>query len=84
MQKIRKAGLEIMDNKGSDFLKDFFWNLLVYVLVMVYCFVMLLLFHMIFHVMLGLDWTIAGIRNAALIMATVYMVVKIVCNMLKK
>ena len=72
------------DKKGTDLLKDFFWNLLIYVLVFAYSFIMILLFHMIFYVSLHLNWTIAGIKTAAFIIATVFIVIKVVHDAVKK
>ena len=67
------------EKKPLDIVKEVAWNLLVYVLYYIYCFVMLMIFHFIaYRVIDSLDWEIRDIAAYALIAATIAMIVRII------
>lgn len=75
-----------MDSKKPfDIVKEVVWNLLVYAMYFVYCFVVLLIFHFCTYRFIdAIDWTMQDILKYALIAATVGMVVRIVRLIMKK
>ncbi len=68
-----------------DVVKEVVWNLFVYVLYYIYCFVMLLLVHfMLYRFIKPMQWTVRDIAVYALCAATLIMAVRIGGRIRKK
>ena len=64
--------------KPLDIVKEVVWNLFIYVLYYVYCFIMLLIAHFIlYRVIKSMDWTLRDIAGYAMVASTVMMIVRI-------
>ena len=73
------------EHKSSDIVREVVWNLFVYVLYYIYCFVMLLIVHfLLYRFIPAMNWTLKNIAIYALIASTVMMVVRIVGLIRKK
>lgn len=70
-------------HKRIDLVKEIAWNLVVYVMYFLYCFVMLLIFHFLAYRFIKLDWSLKTIGVYALVVSTVMMAVRIV-RLIKK
>ena len=67
------------EHKRQDIVKEIVWNLFVYALYYVYCFVMLLIVHFVLYRFISaMNWTLKTIAVYALAAATVMMAVRIV------
>ncbi len=68
----------MQEHKSPDVIKKVVWNLFVYVLYYVYCFIMLLIVHFILYRFIkSMDWTVRDIAVYAFGASTVMMAVRI-------
>ncbi len=73
------------EHKPLDVVKEVVWNLFVYVLYYVYCFIMLLITHFILYRFIkSMNWTVRDIAVYAFAASTVMMAVRIVGKVRKK
>lgn len=71
--------------KPFDVVKEVVWNLFVYVLYYIYCFIMLLIIHFILYRFIkSMNWTVRDIAIYAFAASTVMMVVRIVGKVCKR
>ncbi len=71
--------------KPRDIVKEVVWNLFIYVLYYVYCFIMLLIVHFILYRFIkSMDWTVRDIAVYAFAASAVMMAVRIVGKLCRK
>lgn len=71
--------------KPLDIIKEVVWNLFIYVLYYIWCFVMLLIVHfLLYRFIESMKWTVPDIALYALIASTAMMAVRIVGKLRKR
>lgn len=64
-------------HKKFDIAKEIIWNIVTYGLYFIYCFVMLMFFHLFSYSLFQLNWTLHTVLILAFIVSTIMMAVRI-------
>lgn len=82
---MKGLGTAMKEYKPLDIIKEVVWNLFIYVLYYIWCFVMLLIIHFLFYRLIpAMKWTVPDIALYALIASTAMMAVRIAGKLRKR